>query len=144
MGIVPKKHQSFVSECWLVCNWLLGKWQFAHWLENCAQGNNIQQTPNTSPTGYPWLRHSSHPQRSVKLYCLHDHVTTPLCKQHCECTHQLNSSSSSGFFPFFSFFFVSSMANFVMSPKWPSSPKKKEKQKKGAKFANITNYESFF
>ncbi len=38
--------------------------------------------------GNPWLRHSSHPERSVKLYCLHDHVTTPLCKQHYECTHQ--------------------------------------------------------
>jgi hypothetical protein len=38
--------------------------------------------------GNPWLHHSSHPERSVKFYCLHDHVTTPLCKQHCECTHR--------------------------------------------------------
>ncbi len=62
---------------------------------------HFQQLFPTSPTGYSWLRHSSQPQRSVKLYCSHDHVTTPLCKQHCECTHQLSSSSSSGFFPFF-------------------------------------------
>jgi hypothetical protein len=26
--------------------------------------------------GNPWLCHSSHPKRSVKLYCLHDHVIT--------------------------------------------------------------------
>jgi hypothetical protein len=38
--------------------------------------------------GNPWLRHSSHPKRSVKFYCLHDHVITPLCKQHCEYTHR--------------------------------------------------------
>jgi hypothetical protein len=38
--------------------------------------------------GNPWLRHSSHPKRYVKLYCLHNHVITPRCKQHCEYTHR--------------------------------------------------------
>jgi len=54
----------------LPCNWVVGSIKLLKKL-----------------VGNPWLRHSNHPERYVKLYFLHDHVTTPLCKQHCECTH---------------------------------------------------------
>jgi hypothetical protein len=34
---------------------------------------------NLKLVGNPWLRHSSHLERSFKLYYLHDHVTTRSC-----------------------------------------------------------------
>ncbi len=39
---------------------------------------SIDRQTHRLVVGNPWLCHSNHPERSVKLYCLHDHVTTPL------------------------------------------------------------------
>ncbi len=98
-SISCKKPMCFSTTFFLLLVYWWGGWMgdLDHWRQSIMKHL-------ATLVGNPWLRHSSHPERSVKLYCLHDHVITPLCKQHCECTHQLSSSSSNGFFPFLSFF----------------------------------------